>query len=104
MSGSQIFISYRREDSAGYARAIYDQLVRHFCKERIFMDVDVIEPGLAFDEVIDNALRQSGVALVMIGKHWLDIGAAGQRLNDPKDFVRFEIVAALSRDVRVIPV
>ncbi len=26
------------------------------------------------------------------------------RINDPKDFVRVEIIAALSRNVRVIPV
>jgi hypothetical protein len=27
----------------------------------------------------------------------------GPRINDPKDFVRLEIAAALSRNIRVIP-
>ena len=58
MSNGQIFISYRREDSAGYARALYERLVQHFSKERVFMDVDAIEPGIPFDEAIKSALDQ----------------------------------------------
>jgi hypothetical protein len=105
MSKGQIFISYRREDSGGYTRAIYDQLVKRFSKERVFMDVDAIEPGLAFDEVIEQAVGHCEVLLVMIGKRWMESeGDAGSRLNDPKDFVRVEIVAALSRNIRVIPI
>ena len=105
MSTGQIFISYRREDSGGYTRAIYDQLVQRFSKERVFMDVDAIEPGLAFDEVIDQAVGHCEVLLVMIGKRWMEPeGTAGSRLNDPKDSVRVEIVAALSRNIRVIPI
>ena len=41
---SKIFISYRRDDSAGYAHAIYRELVQHFSKDRLFMDVDTVEP------------------------------------------------------------
>ena len=105
MSKGQIFISYRREDSGGYTRAIYDQLVQRFSKARVFMDVDAIEPGLAFDEVIDQAVGHCEVLLVMIGKRWMDSrGDAGPRLNDPKDLVRVEIAAALSRNIRVIPI
>lgn len=105
MSNGQIFISYRRDDSAGYARAIYDQLVQHFSKERVFMDVDAIEPGLPFDEAIKRAVGQCEVLLVVIGRRWMDKQAGvGPRINDPKDFVRLEIAAALSRNIRVVPV
>lgn len=105
MSNGQIFISYRRDDSAGYARAIYDRLVQHFSKERVFMDVDAIEPGLPFDEAIIRALDQCEVLLVLIGRRWMDKQAGiGLRINDPKDFVRLEIAAALSRNIRVVPV
>jgi hypothetical protein len=51
-----LFISYRRDDAAGYARAIYDQFVQHFSRERVFMDVDAIEPGLPFDKAIERAV------------------------------------------------
>jgi len=105
MGEGNIFISYRREDSAGYTRAIFDQLAQRFPKNRIFMDVDSIEPGLPFDQVITNAVGRCDVLLAMIGRRWLEPrDGAGPRLNDPKDFVRIEIAAALSRDIRVIPV
>jgi hypothetical protein len=105
MNNGQIFISYRRDDSAGYARALYDRLVQQFSKERVFMDVDAIEPGLPFDEAIKRALDQCKVLLVVIGKHWMDKQAGiGPRINDPKDFVRLEIAVALSRNIRVVPV
>ena len=70
-STGQIFISYRREDSGGYTRAIYDQLVQRFSKDRIFVDVDAIEPGLPFDEVIDRAVSHCEVLLAMVGKRWM---------------------------------
>jgi hypothetical protein len=105
MSNGQIFISYRRDDSAGYTRALYGRLVRQFSKDRVFMDVDAIEPGIPFDESIQSALDQCEVLLVVIGKRWMDKQAGvAPRINDPEDFVRLEIAAALSRNIRVIPV
>jgi prepilin-type processing-associated H-X9-DG protein len=105
MGDGHIFISYRREDSAGYTRAIFDQLTKRFAKSQVFMDVDTIEPGLPFDEVINQAVARCDVLLVMVGARWMEPRAGtGPRLNDPKDFVRLEIAAALSRNIRVIPV
>jgi len=71
MQQPQVFISYRRDDTAGYARAVYDELARHFGPERVFIDVDDIGAGQAFDEVIAHAVGGSKVLLVMIGKRWL---------------------------------
>ncbi len=44
--------------------------------------------------------------LALIGDGWVEMtNEAGQRrLDDPEDFVRLEIKAALERNVRVIPV
>ena len=100
MNNGHIFISYRRDDSAGFTRAIYDQLTKRFTRERIFMDVDAIGPGLPFDEVINQELGRSEILLVMIGKRWME----QQRINDERDYVRLEIEVALARNVRVIPV
>lgn len=100
----QIFISYRRDDSAGYARAIYDELARHWGAERVFIDVDDIGAGQAFADVIGQAVRGSGVLLVLIGQRWL-----GQRVGQPsrlfeaQDFVRLEVSAALARGTHIIP-
>ncbi len=101
----KVFISYRRDDAAGYARAIYEELTERFPPERVFMDVDAIEPGLPFDEVIRNAVGQCEALLVLIGARWLAPGADEcSRLEDERDFVRLEIAAALARNIRVIPV
>jgi|GEM_PF-3116105 len=104
MSG--IFISYRRDDSAAYAGRLYDRLSSHFGREHIFMDIDHIEPGEDFVEIIQKKLGAVDVAIVLIGKQWLDItDSAGQRrLDDPDDFVRLEIAAILERKIRTIPV
>jgi len=104
-SNGHIFISYRRDDSAGYTRAIYDRLVDRFTKERVFMDVDAIEPGLMFDDVINRAVGRCEILLAIIGEDWMKPQPDGAaRIHAPKDFVRLEISAALSRNIRVIPV
>jgi hypothetical protein len=100
-----IFISYRRDESAGYAGRIADRLVEHFGEDRIFRDIDSIEPGLDFVEAIQNAVDSSEVLIVVIGKNWLAAtNAAGQkRLETTDDYVRIEIATALQRNTRVIP-
>ncbi len=103
---SKIFINYRRKDSAPYAGRLYDRLAGHFGRDHVFMDIDQIELGEVFDQVIQEKLAAVQVAVVLIGEHWLDIGDAnGQwRLDHPDDWVRLEIAALLERNIRVIPV
>lgn len=102
---ANIFINYRREDSAGYAGRLFDRLSNRF-PGRVFMDIDTIEPGVDFVEVIDKAVGCCEVLIVVIGREWLNLkDAAGRRrLDDPQDFVRLEIATALERNIRVIPV
>lgn len=100
----QIFISYRRDDTAGYARAIGDALGRQFGPERVFIDVDDIGAGQRFDEVIHQAVGHARVLLVLIGRRWQ--GARdGQpaRIQDPADLVQREVAAALAGGMQVIP-
>jgi hypothetical protein len=49
-----IFLSYRREDAAPYARLLQFQLRERIPDALIFMDLDSIEPGLDFAEVIQR--------------------------------------------------
>ncbi|MEP7099544.1 MAG: toll/interleukin-1 receptor domain-containing protein [Burkholderiales bacterium] len=104
MPQPQIFISYRRDDAAGYARALYDELARRFGAARVFMDVDDIDAGAAFADVIRHAVGESKVLLVLIGRRWLG-EREGQppRIADPGDFVRMEVAAGLAKGMRVIP-
>jgi hypothetical protein len=104
MTGS-VFISYRREDSSGYARAIYNELRDKLGPENIFMDVDAIEPGLDFVKAIEGAVGRCDILLAMIGPRWLAVGGeSGPRLLTENDYVRTEIATALKRDIRVIPI
>jgi hypothetical protein len=102
----RVFISYRRDESAGYAGRIADSFEEYFGEDKVFRDIDSLEPGLDFSEAIERALESSEVLLAVIGKHWLTAtDAAGQRrLENPHDFVRVEIATALKRNIRVIPV
>ncbi len=105
MSG--VFISYRREDCPGHAGRLYGRLAEHLGPERVFMDVNSIEPGVDFSERLEEAVGACGLLIALIGSGWLDARdeAGRRRLDDPEDFVHQELAAALARSgLRVIPV
>lgn len=103
---SAIFISYRREDSEGQAGRLFDDLIGSFGPDAVFMDVAGIDKGRDFRKIIDKHISSCKVVLIVIGKNWSDAtDENGQRrLEQPSDFVRYETVAALERDIPVIPV
>jgi hypothetical protein len=101
-----IFISYRRDDAEGEAGRLYDDLVRVYGDDSVFMDVAGIAPGSDFRKAIDDNVAGCGVFLAVVGPEWATIaGASGQRrLEDANDFVRLEVASALARNIAVIPV
>jgi tetratricopeptide (TPR) repeat protein len=101
-----VFISYRRQETAPYARLLREELRRHLGAEQVFMDVDSIEVGVDFAEAIQQAVASCEVLLALVGPQWLTVTDANgrRRLEDPDDTVRLEIEAALARNIRVIPV
>jgi hypothetical protein len=105
-ASGRIFMSYRREETAYPAGWLYDRLADRFGSDQVFKDVDSIELGDDFMEVITRAVGACDVLLALIGREWLTITDAlgRRRLNNPHDFVRLEIEAALTRKVRVIPI
>lgn len=103
----KIFISYRRDDSGGYAGRLFDHLTANFGMRNVFMDIDTIPAGQDFRKAISNAVATCDVVLVIIGKQWLGITneKGRRRLDDPRDFVRVEVAAALANaKTLVIPV
>jgi TIR domain len=103
---SRIFISYRRDDAGSYARLLQVYLRERFPHAPVFMDLDSIEAGADFAEAIEAGVGTCCVMVALIGPRWLTLtDEEGQRrLDDEKDWVRFEIRAALERHVRVVPV
>jgi hypothetical protein len=101
-----IFLSYRRQDAAPYARMLKEKFSGRFPDTQVFMDLDSIEAGVDFAEVIGQAVRSSAVLVALIGPQWATLTdeQGRRRLDAPHDYVRFEIRTALDRDVRVIPV
>jgi formylglycine-generating enzyme required for sulfatase activity/serine/threonine protein kinase len=101
-----VFVSYRREDSLYQSGRLFDRLVAHFGSERVFRDIDSIPLGEDFREVLTERVAGCDAFLAVIGDTWLSVtGKRGiRRLDDPGDFVRIEIEAALSRRIPVIPV
>jgi len=105
MPQPQIFVSYRRDDAAGYARAVNDELGSCFGPERVFIDVDDINAGQPFSEVIQRSVGGSAVLLALIGKRWQgERDGAPARIFDTDDFVRQEVAVGLAKGLRVIPV
>src|SRR5215210_2331700 len=100
---TRVFISYRRQDARHVAGRLADRLVERF---QVFMDMDTIEPGTDFTDVIRQAVEDCDVFLSVIGAQWMSVkdDQGQRRLDDAGDWVVAETVAALQRNVPVIPV
>jgi hypothetical protein len=103
---TRVFISYRRDDSAAFAGRVHDRLRSEFGREALFMDVDTVRLGVDFVEVISGQVAECDVLLAVIGSNWLNARdeEGNRRLDDPNDFPRIEIAAALVRHIPVIPI
>ena len=100
-----IFISYRRADSADISDRVQDWLNRRYGRRRVFRDVSDILAGSDFVDSLNRAQEQSKIVFVVIGPHWLDaMDSQGQRrLDNPTDFVRREVTAALREEKMIVP-
>ncbi|HVO91235.1 MAG TPA: toll/interleukin-1 receptor domain-containing protein [Terriglobales bacterium] len=94
-----IFVSYRREDSRDVAGRLVDRLRQDYSEEQLFLDIDGIPAGTNFDTVLMERLKVCDVLLAMIGPQWANAKDASgkRRLDEPDDYVRREIAAALQR-------
>lgn len=102
----RIFLNYRRTDTEDAAGRLFDALCSHFGEHHVFMDIDDIEPGVDFDQVVHEAVGQCDVLLAVIGPQWLTMvdGQGRRRLDKPDDYVRIELQVALERNIRLVPV
>ena len=103
---TQIFMSYRRDDSQGYANGLHDRLTDHFGAESVIRDLDSIPAGADFERFIEESVNSCDVLIALIGPDWLAAtdSVGGRRLDRPHDYVRLEIGKALARATPVIPV
>lgn len=103
MATGKIFVCYRREDSAGHAGRLYDRLNQRF-PGRVFMDVAGIDLGTRWAEVIEQTLGSCEVAVILIGRRWLEREPSGsRRIDDPEDSLRAEITTAIRLRLKIVP-
>jgi hypothetical protein len=98
---ANVFVSYRREDSAPYAGRVCDRLEGVLGRDHVFIDVEDIAPGMDFVQTIANTVGRCDVLVAIIGPRWVQ---TLQARNDEQDFVEYEIAVALDRGITIIPV
>lgn len=96
-----VFISYRRNEAAAYARGLYDRLAAHFGRDRVFFDHENVGWGEDFIEAITAAAKSCAVMIVLVSPRWSRGADEG---TGNHDYVRLEVATALGRKIRVIPI
>jgi len=101
-----VFINYRTVDAVDTAVLFDRELCRRFGPDAIFLAGRSIPAGEKFEPLILQSVRRCAVLLVLIGPRWLDAPGVngGRAIDDPKDWVRREIVEAMRNGVTVMPV
>ncbi|HEY1121797.1 MAG TPA: toll/interleukin-1 receptor domain-containing protein, partial [Haloferula sp.] len=93
---ANVFLSYRRRDSAYITGRIRKELSAALGDENLFMDTDSIPLGSDFLEEIRAFLEKADVMLVVIGPMWEGRKEDGStRIHEDKDHVRLEVETAL---------
>jgi hypothetical protein len=99
-----VFISYRREDSEGDSRALYNRLAAETDESNLFLDFAAISPGDDWRARITENLDKVQAVVVVIGPKWLEILNA-RASTDTHDEVRRELSVALAKPgLRILPI
>ncbi len=103
---SEIFISYRNDDDRFAALQVEDWLRSAFGDRGVFRASRAPAGSAEFPPELLRRLSVSRVVLPFIGKRWLTLSgeSGGRRIDEPRDFVRTGIEAALAVGKRVLPV
>lgn len=103
-----LFINYRRDDSAPQAKLIAKALGEVVHSDQIFLDTDSIDIGTEWPNSIQTALEKSNIVLIVIGPNWLKAGInewGQRRIDNENDWVRKEIANSLvDPNKKIIPI
>ena len=100
-----IFISYRRQDSEGWANFLHEQLIRVFGPDSAFLDTQSLPPG-PWPQQLMAAVSGCRVVVAVIGSAWATGSDANgsSLLHDPNDWIRQELDTAFRQGKLVVPV
>jgi formylglycine-generating enzyme required for sulfatase activity len=101
----KVFINYRRSLNLTEAQLLQKVLQRHFGKSGVFLDVSGLEGGEHWLHALERQVDASDAMVCLIPKGWADMKdeKGARRLDNPNDFVRFEIARAFARRMPVLP-
>ncbi|HET7440465.1 MAG TPA: hypothetical protein VFJ47_04125 [Terriglobales bacterium] len=100
----EIFISYRRKDTGGYAGRLYENLIEKFGRDGVLFDVEVEGSAEPLRDWVSRVIPEVAVELVLIGEEWVIDRHGRRRLGDEGDIVRLEVELALQHAIPIIPV
>lgn len=104
MRNKVIFVSYRRDDTGPFALALRSELDLRLQGVPTFVDVNRIQGGDAWSDVLEDALTKSRLVVALIGNAWTGAREDGsQRIADEQDWVGREVAFALERGI-LLPV
>jgi tetratricopeptide (TPR) repeat protein len=99
-----IFINYRKADTQAVADHLAARLRQHFGDAAVFLDHEGLHAGDEWAKELREALDRCQVLLTVVGKKWLTSHYKNgrRRIDNPNDWVRYEVCAALAAGKRVI--
>jgi SH3-like domain-containing protein len=101
----KIIISYRRADTQDIAMRIRDGLKKRYGPESVFTDIDSIPYGKPFLQYINDEIASADALLAVVGHRWLRTKRGDKsNLQNKADYVRLEIEAALTQNIKVAPI
>jgi hypothetical protein len=103
---SEIFINYRDDDDRFAALLADDRLRAVFGHANVYRDGRRPAGAEPFPPELWRRVSASRVVLPFIGKQWLTLrgGSGGRRIDEPRDFVRSGLEAALAVGKPMVPV
>lgn len=102
-----IFVNYRVQENAGYARLLYNELTRRFGRGSVFMAAASIRAGEDWRQEVLERLDQCEVVLAVMGSRWLRFRSSPRGyggFGPGHDWVRYELAEAFRQRKHVIPI
>jgi hypothetical protein len=89
-----------------HARALFERLRSEFGPKEVFIDLEGIQYGVDFVEILNEQLNGCQAMLALIDPQWATAAdrQGRRRIDREYDYVRTEIVTALARGIRTVPV
>src|ERR1700738_1958706 len=102
----EIFVAYRRADTAEISRMVFQSLIRLLPPDKVFIDIDQIPLGVDFVRFLEERIREARLVIAIIGDNWLGVDrkSGKRRIDDPLDFLRLELEIALKHSLAILTV